>query len=253
MTSIPTNLPAVVSRDEWLAARKKLLEKEKEMTHARDRLNADRRRLPMVEITKDYRFEGTQGEVSLLELFDGRLQLIVQHFMFGPTWEQGCPSCTASGDEISVGLLKHLRTRDTTFAMVSRAQFEKLAAYKARRSWTFPWFSSYGSDFNHDFHVTLDESVAPLEYNYRTKAEHDQAGTGYYFEGDSPLELPGYSCFLRVGKRVFHTYSTYGRGAEMVGDSYDFLDLTALGRQEDWEEPKGRSSRPRGAVPDFSE
>jgi len=134
---------------------------------------------------------------------------------------------------------------------VSRAPIGKIEEYKARRGWTFPWYSSHGSDFNYDFHVTLDESVAPLEYNFRTTAEHEQAGTSGFLEGDQPIEGPGYSCFLTAGGRIFHTYSMYARGAESLGGSYYFLDLTPLGRQEDWEEPKGRSTEARGAVPNF--
>ena len=246
------SLPQVVSRDEWLVARKKLLAEEKAMTRARDALSTKRRELPMVKIDKDYMFEGPHGTASLLDLFDGRRQLIVQHFMFDPRWEDGCPSCSAAADEFSDGLLEHLHTRDTTFAAVSRAPIDKIERYKARKGWTFPWYSSYGSDFNYDFHVTMDETVAPIEYNYRTKTEHEQAGTSYYFEGQQPIEEPGFSCFLRDGDDIFHTYSMYGRGAEWLGGSYAFLDLTALGRQEEWEEPKGRAADPRGAVPDFS-
>jgi predicted dithiol-disulfide oxidoreductase (DUF899 family) len=246
------SLPQVVSRDDWLAARKELLVKEKELTRQRDALNAERRELPMVEVEKDYVFEGPDGKASLLELFDGRRQLIVRHFMFDPRWDDGCPSCSAGADEISDGLLEHLHTRDTSLVVVSRAPLDKIERYKARKGWTFPWYSSYGSDFNYDFHVTLDESVAPIEYNYRTKAEHEQAGTSGYVGGDQPIEVPGQSCFLRDGDRVFHTYSSYARGAEMTGGSYYYLDLTALGRQEDWEEPKGRATSARAAAPDFS-
>jgi predicted dithiol-disulfide oxidoreductase (DUF899 family) len=241
-------LPHVVSRDEWLAARKELLVKEKELTRQRDALNAERRRLPMVKIERDYVFEGPDGKANLLDLFDGRRQLIVRHFMFDPSWEDGCPSCSAGADEISDGLLEHLHTRDTSFVVVSRAPLKKIENYRRRKGWTFPWYSSYGYDFNYDFHVTLDESVAPVEYNYRTKAEHERAGTSIYVEG----EQPGQSCFLRDGDDVFHTYSNYARGAEMTGGSYYYLDLTALGRQEDWEEPKDRATDARGAVPDFS-
>jgi predicted dithiol-disulfide oxidoreductase (DUF899 family) len=128
----------------------------------------------------------------------------------------------------------------------------KIEAFRARKGWTFPWYSSNGCDFNDDFHVTLDESVAPEEYNYRTKAEHEQPGTMYYLEGEQPIEEPGQSCFLRDGDTVFHTYSSYARGAEMTGGSYYYLDLTALGRQEDWEEPRGRAEAPRAAIPDFA-
>jgi predicted dithiol-disulfide oxidoreductase (DUF899 family) len=241
MTESQRNLPQVVSRDEWLAARKELLAREKELTRARDVLNAERRRLPMVRIEKEYVFEGPGGEASLLDLFDGRRQLIVGHFMFDPSWDEGCPSCSAGADEISNGLLKHLHTRNTTFVYVSRAPLAKIEEYRASKGWTFPWYSSYGSDFNYDFHVTLDESVVPVEYNYRTSVE-----------GEQPFEAPGRSCFLREGDSVFHTYSVYARGLEAVGGSYYFLDETALGRQEDWEEPKGRAADARGAIPDFS-
>jgi predicted dithiol-disulfide oxidoreductase (DUF899 family) len=241
MTESQRNLPQVVSRDEWLAARKELLAREKELTRARDVLNAERRRLPMVRIEKEYVFEGPGGEASLLDLFDGRRQLIVGHFMFDPSWDEGCPSCSAGADEISNGLLKHLHTRNTTFVYVSRAPLAKIEEYRASKGWTFPWYSSYGSDFNYDFHVTLEESVVPVEYNYRTSVE-----------GEQPFEAPGRSCFLREGDSVFHTYSVYARGLEAVGGSYYFLDETALGRQEDWEEPKGRAADARGAIPDFS-
>ncbi len=247
------SLPQVVSRDEWLVARKQLLAKEKQLTRQRDALNVERRMLPMVEIEKDYVFEGPDGKVGLRDLFDGRSQLIVGHFMFDPSWEDGCPSCSAGADELSQGLLDHLHARDTSFTYVSRAPLAKLEDYKVRKGWTFPWHSSYGSDFNYDFQVTVDESVAPAIYNYRTRAEHEQAGTGYYFEGEQPIEEPGTSCFLRDGDHVFHTYSTFGRGAEMLGGSYYWLDLTALGRQEAWEEPKGRADSAREAVPDFAE
>jgi len=255
-----------------LEARKKLLVKEKELTRQRDALNTERRLLPMVRIDKDYVFQGPSGPLSggqgpsgplsggqgpsgtasLLDLFDGRRQLIVRHFMFDPSWDDGCPSCTAGAAEISDGLLDHLRTRDTTVVVVSRAPLAKIEAYKARMGWTFPWYSSYGSDFNYDFHVTLDESVAPIEYNYRTRAEHEQAGASAFFEGAQPIEAPGQSCFLRDGDTLFHPYSNYARGAEMTGGSYYYLDLTALGRQEAWEEPADRAADARGSTPDFS-
>ena len=162
--------------------------------------------------------------------------------MFDPTWDDGCPSCSWAADEISTGRLEHLHDGDTMFVAVSLAPVEKIEDYRSRRGWTFPWYSSYGSDFNYDFHVTLDESVAPVEYNYRSAADHKQAGTAYYVEGDQPIEMPGLSCFLREGDEVFHTYSTYARGTETIGGAHYLLDLTALGRQEDWEEPKGRAA-----------
>ena len=246
------SMPEVVSREAWLAARKELLAKEKELTRARDALSAERRRLPMVRIEKDYVFEGPEGKASLLDLFEGHLQLIVGHFMFDPRWDDGCSSCSAGADENAPGLRRHLEVRDTRLVYVSRAPLDKIEDYKRRKGWTFPWYSSYGSDFNYDFHVTIDESVAPLEYNFRTRAEHEAAGTGYYFDGEQPSEQPGTSVFLREGDTVFHTYSSYGRGAEWTGGSYAYLDLTPLGRQEDWEEPKGRAAAVRGATPDFA-
>ncbi|WP_441286984.1 DUF899 domain-containing protein [Sorangium sp. KYC3313] len=240
-------LPRVVSRAEWLEARKALLAREKELTRARDRLNADRRRLPMVEVTEPYEFSGAHGKLRLLDLFEGRQQLIVYHFMWlfeddGTPKDRGCPSCSGYADQISKGHLRHWHNVGTTFALISRAPWEKIAPFKARMGWPVPWYSSAGSRFNHDYHVTLDESVAPVEYNYRTPAEHEQAGSAYYLGGKQPFDLHGLSCFLRDGERVYHTYSTYGRGTESTGGSYCFLDLTALGRQEEWEEPKGRST-----------
>jgi predicted dithiol-disulfide oxidoreductase (DUF899 family) len=220
------------------------------MTRARDELNTKRRELPMVRIDKDYVFEGRDRKAHLVDLFEGRRQLIVQHFMFDPSWDAGCPSCSAAADEISKGLLEHLHARETTLAAVSRAPIDKIERYKASKGWTFPWYSSFDSDFNYDFHVTIDASVAPVMWNYRTMDELEQHGMGWMAEGSS--EQPGYSMFLRDGDAIFHTYSMHARGAEMLGGSYYFLDLTALGRQEDWEEPKGRATVARGAIPDFS-
>jgi len=245
-------LPDIVSPEEWRVARVALLAREKQYRRDLDALNADRRRLPMVRVEKDYRFVGPAGEVGLSDLFEGRRQLIVRHFMFGPDWETGCPSCTAGVDELADGLLRHLEARETTLVVVARAPFEKLARYRAERGWTVPFYSSHGSDFNYDFHVTLDEAVAPVEYNYRTRAEHLAAGTPGYVEGDEPIEQPGESYFLRDGDAVFHTYSVYARGSEAAGGSYAFLDQTALGRQEEWEEPKGRADDPHRAIPDFA-
>ncbi len=245
------SLPEVVSREEWLVARTALLQREKELTHQRDALAADRRRLPMVRIDEDYVFEGPSGAVRLLDMFEGRDQLFMQHFMFDPSWDEGCPSCTATADELAGAELDHLASRGTTYVAVSRAPLDKIERYKATRGWTFPWYSSFGSRFNYDFHVTLDESVAPVEYNYRSKEEYERRGGAVYTQGDS-VENPGLSCFLRVGDEVFHTYSTFARGAEAIGGSYYVLDLLPLGRQEEWEEPKGRSASVRENLPTFT-
>jgi predicted dithiol-disulfide oxidoreductase (DUF899 family) len=231
------SLPDVVTREEWLTARQELLAKEKQWTRERDALSTARRELPMVEIEKEYEFEGPEGKVSLLDLFDGRRQLMVRHFMFDPEWEDGCQSCSAGVDEISDGLVEHLNVRDTTMVIVARAPLPKIEAYKAKRGWKWPFYSSYGSDFNYDFDVTLDRSVKAPVYNYR--------------EVDTEGEWPGLSCFVRDADRVFHTYSHFARGTESVGGSYYFLDQTALGRQEEWEKPPGRSEDARAAEPNF--
>jgi predicted dithiol-disulfide oxidoreductase (DUF899 family) len=244
-------LPRIVDRETWLEARTRLLEKEKELTRRRDALSTERRNLPMVEIDKDYEFDGPNGRVHLRDLFEGRPQLIIYHFMFAPEWDEGCSSCTAGTDEIAPGLIEHLHRRDTTYAMVSRAPLAKLERWKAERGWDLPWYSSFGTDFNYDFGVTVDESVAPARYNYRSRAEFEAMGSDF-FDADQPFEMPGRSCFLRVDGRVFHTYSQYARGLESTGGSYYFLDLTALGRQEQWERPKDRSDSVRSATPDFA-
>jgi predicted dithiol-disulfide oxidoreductase (DUF899 family) len=249
------SLPDVATREQWLQARKALLVREKEFTRQKDLLNADRRRLPMVAIEKDYVFEGPQGTATLADLFEGRRQLVVYHFMFDPSWDDGCPSCTAGCDELSAGLLAHLEARTTAYAVVARAPFEKIAAYKHKRGWTFPFFSSHGSDFNYDFHATIDESKAPMLINYRTRADleaPEAAKLHWILEQEQPFENPGFSFFLRDGAAIFHTNSTFARGAEECSDSYGILDHTALGRQEDWEEPKGRAEEPHGATPDFA-
>ncbi len=225
------DLPKVVSRDEWLAARRDLLTEEKRFTRERDALHTRRRELPMVEVGKEYTFEGPDGEVSLLDLFEGRRQLIVYHFMFGPDWDAGCPSCSFLVDNL--GHLSHLHARGTTLAVVSRAPYAKIEAYKARMGWTFPWYSSFGGDFNYDYHVSLDASVAPVEYNFEPVEEPGEPG-----------EAPGTSVFLRDGGSVFHTYSSYARGGDLLLGTYNWLDLTALGRQEDWEMPPGRADGP---------
>lgn len=209
------SLPEIVSREQWRAAREELLVKEKAATRARDALNAERRRLPMVEVGEEYVFEGGDGKATLLDLFEGRHQLVVHHFMFAPEWDAGCRSCSGFLDQI--GHLAHLKARGTNFVAVSRAPFTRILPFKARMGWTLPWFSSFGSDFNRDFEVTLE------------------------LDGEL-VERPGVSCFLRDRDRVFHTYSTYERGLDGLGSTTGFLDLTALARQEEWEEPKGRAS-----------
>ncbi len=207
------SLPKIATRHEWLAARKELLAKEKELTRARDALSTDRRNLPMVEIEKDYVFDGPKGPTRLIDMFDGRAQLILYHFMFDPEWEDGCPSCTAGTLELSPAFFEHINVRDTSYAMVSRAPLAKLERWKARQGWDIPWYSSFGTDFNYDFGVTIDESVAPGEYNYRDKAEFEAKGEAGFFDSNQPFELPGRSCFLQVDGRVFHTYSQYARAS----------------------------------------
>lgn len=246
------SLPKIATREEWRAVRTKLLAQEKNLTQQRDALNAERRELPMVEIEKDYTFDGPGGSVRLIDLFEGRPQLIIYHFMFHPEWEDGCPSCTAGTDELSPGFLEHLHTRDTSYAMVSRAPLEKLERWKAKKGWDLPWYSSGDTDFNYDFGVTVDASRGFDEYNFRTLDEYAAMGQESMKTSDQPYDMPGRSCFLRVDGRVFHTYSQYARGLESTGGSYYFLDLTALGRQEDWEKPKGRSESARSATPDFA-
>jgi predicted dithiol-disulfide oxidoreductase (DUF899 family) len=236
------SLPQVVSRDEWLAARKQLLTREKEATRARDALSAARRRLPMVRVEKDYTFTGPDGQVSLLDLFDGRRQLIVYHFMFDPRWDEGCQGCTGYTD--ALGDLSQLQERDTSFVLISRAPLEKLEAYKAKRGWDRPWYSSFGSDFNYDYHATHDASVTPIEHNYRSAAELEQMGTPVHAD-DGPSESHGLSVFFRLDDAVFHTYSTYARGVEGLSNDYSLLDVTPYDRQEDWEDsPSGWPQRP---------
>ena len=236
------SLPEVVSREEWLQARRRLLAQEKELTRRRDAVNAGRRRLPMVKVGQDYLFEGPAGPVTLAAMFGDKRQLIIQHVMFGPDWDQPCPGCSAAIDELSQGVLDHVATRETAFALASRAPYDKIAAVAKERSWSAPWYSSYGSDFNRDYQVSLDQAQA--EYNYRPEPE--------LLGGERSAEMPGYSCFLREGEEIFHTYSVYSRGTEYVGNAYTLLDLTALGRQEDWEEPKGRVAPVRGGDPTFT-
>lgn len=238
-------LPEIVSREDWLEARLRLLALEKEQTARNTGLYAERRRLPMVRIDKKYAFEGLEGQVTLAELFGDRGQLIVQHVMFQPEWEAACPGCTASIDVISERLLAQLHSRDTAFVLVSRAPLAKLEAYKAARGWVVPWYSSEGSDFNYDFHVTLDKSRGSVQYNYKDLSAELEDG-----ESD---DVPGFSCFLRDDGEIYHTYSAYARGAEQTIPAYALLDMTAFGRSEDWEEPKGRARALHGADPTFTD
>jgi predicted dithiol-disulfide oxidoreductase (DUF899 family) len=232
--------PPIVSRDQWLDERKKLLADEKALTKHYDRINAERRRLPMVKIEKDYVFDGAKGKLNLKDLFDGRHQLIVYHFMFDPTWDKGCSGCTGFVD--ALGDLSLLAKCDTTFVVVSRAPLAKLDAYKAQKGWSIAWFSSFGSDFNYDFHVTLDPKIAPAEYNYRDKAEMAAAkGRPVLMEG----EEHGLSVFFRLDDDIFHTYSAFARGTESLTDSYRLLDTTPYGRQQDFEKsPSGWPQKP---------
>lgn len=231
--------PPIVSRQQWLKARKKLLAHEKELTRQYDRVNAERRRLPMVRIEKNYLFEGPGGEQSLLDLFEGRRQLVIYHFMFDPSWEKGCPGCTAYAN--ALGDLSMLSKCNTTFAMVSRAPLTRLEACKERQGWPFTWVSSLGSDFNYDFHVTNNEKVAPIEYNYRSKAELEANQVPNAVVG----EEHGLSVFFRIGEDVFHTYSAYARGTEALTNSRALLDMTPYGRQQDFEDsPPGWPQNP---------
>jgi predicted dithiol-disulfide oxidoreductase (DUF899 family) len=209
--------PCVVSPEEWQAALEKLREKEKRATRERDALAAERRRLPRVRIEKDYRFEGPSGKASLLDLFAGRRQLLLYHFMFGPSRAAGCQGCSMVIDQIAHPA--HLHARDATFAIVSRAPLEKLEAYRRRMGWRLPWYSSYGTDFNPDF------GVGPRE----PQPNEHQDGESF-----------GLSVFLRDGSDVYRTYFTKGRGVEMLGSAWSLLDLTPFGRQELWEDsPEG--------------
>ena len=230
MTGSAIPHPPIVSREQWLGERKKLLAQEKELTKQYDRVNAERRRLPMVKIEKNYLFESPGGEQSLKDLFEGRRQLVIYHFMFDPSWEKGCQGCTAYVN--SIGDLSMLNECETTFVMVSRAPFTKLEAYKERQGWRFPWVSSLGSDFNYDFHVTNNEKIAPVEYNYRNKAELEANKVPNAIVG----EEHGLSVFFRIGDDVFHTYSAYARGTEALTDSRALLDMTPYGRQQDFED-----------------
>jgi predicted dithiol-disulfide oxidoreductase (DUF899 family) len=215
----------VVSQEEWLKARKALLQKEKEETHLRDAVRAARMALPWVRVDKAYVFETPSGKKSLGELFDGRSQLIVYHFMLGPGWKAGCVGCSFLSDHID-GTLPHLNHHDVTWAAVSRAPISEIEAYKARMGWKFPWVSSFGTSFNHDFHVSFSKeelAEGSVDYNF-TRTPSDQAND----------ELPGLSAFFRNARgEIFHTYSSYGRGFEEIIGTDMILDRAPLGRNED--------------------
>jgi len=224
--------PRVVPRDEWLVARKELLTKEKEATRAKDAVDAARRALPMVAVDKRYVFEGAGGQVGLPDLFEGRRQLIVYHFMWRhaasghPGEDQGCPTCSFLTDNI--GDLAHLHASDTSLVLVSRAPLESIERFRQRMGWSLPWYSSYDSDFNYDFHTSFDEDIAPVEYNYADKATLAQT-MPYIIPG---TDGAGVSVFLRDRDRVFHIYSAYSRGLDQLMGTYQYLDLTPLGRQK---------------------
>ena len=211
----------IVSQDEWLAARKGLLAKEKEFSKARDALSVARRALPWVKVEKTYLFDGPTAKETLADLFGGKSQLLVYHFMLGPGWVQGCPSCSFLADHFD-GAVAHLAQRDVTLVVVSRAPLAEIDAYKKRMGWRFKWMSSFGTDFNRDFHVSFskDEMASGAEYNYAV--------------GKIPSEeLPGISAFIKDETGgIFHTYSSYARGLDMLVGTYNFLDLAPKGRDE---------------------
>lgn len=212
------NHPKIVTRDDWLTARTEFLAREKEFTRQRYALAEARRKLPMAEVKKEYVFDGPRGPVSLCDLFEGRRQLIVYHFMFYPDRNAGCKHCSCVMDNIA-GSLVHLTARDTSFAAVSRAPLAKLDAFKTRMRWTFPWVSSLNNGFNYDYHVTLDPTQGHSCYNYRRV--------------DIRGEMPGLSVFIRDNDRILHAYSTYFVGLDIFLPMYHLLDVTPLGRQED--------------------
>ena len=215
--------PRIVSRDEWLAARKALLAREKAHTREGDALSVDRRRLPVVKVETSYMFDTPDGRRSLADLFEDRSQLIVYHFMMGPGWVEGCPSCSFLMDHLD-GVLPHLANRDVTLVAVARAPLAEIDAFKRRMGWQFPWVSSYGTAFNRDFHVsfTKDEVASgKMHYNYAEQLFPSEEG-------------PGFSVFMKNAQGgIFHTYSTYGRGGESVLGTYHLLDLVPKGRDED--------------------
>jgi predicted dithiol-disulfide oxidoreductase (DUF899 family) len=238
------------TREEWLAARLKLLEGEKDLTHRSDAVAQQRQDLPWVRIDKDYKFETDDGSASLADLFRGRSQLIVYHFMFGPDYKAGCPSCSMIADGFN-GFAAHLAHHDVMLWAVSRAPLAKLRAYEQRMGWSFPWASSEGSDFNFDFNIAITEAQQQgggIEYNYRREAGATQAWADSATSGDTPVaqhvamagtdvatftrDRPGMSAFAMEDGAVYHTYSTYARGLDILWGSYQWLDRTPKGRNE---------------------
>jgi predicted dithiol-disulfide oxidoreductase (DUF899 family) len=213
----------IVSRDEWLITRKAHLAREKELTRLRDELSRQRRELPWVKVDKPYVFDGPDGKETLADLFDGRSQLIVNHFMLGPGWKEGCVGCSFGADHIE-GALVHLEHHDVTVVVVSRAPLPEIEAFKKRMGWRFKWVSSYGSDFNYDYHVSFtkdDMAQGKVYYNYEMRA----------FQSE---ELPGISVFYKDGAgTIFHTYSSYARGGDILLGTYNILDLVPKGRDEE--------------------
>lgn len=222
------DLPKPVSRDEWLEARKTLLLREKAMTRERDQISALRRRMPLLQVEDAYSFDSEEGRRTLRQLFGPHRQLIIYHFMFGPDWQEGCVSCSFWADNFD-GIDVHLAARDTAFVCASNAPLDRLQAYRKRLGWRFKWVSAADTDFSADFAVSFHDGDQSL------------TGTGYNYSGAYPAdELPGISVFIRKGDTVFHSYSTYSRGLDMLNGAYHFLDLTPLGRQEedmDWSNP----------------
>jgi predicted dithiol-disulfide oxidoreductase (DUF899 family) len=215
--------PRVVSREEWITARKELLAKEKNLTRQRDAVSAERRQLPWVKVDKEYVFDAPGGKRTLADLFEGRSQLIVYHFMFGPDWKEGCPSCSFNMDHTDAALV-HLAQRDVTFAAISRATLPQIETFKKRMGWRFAWVSSNGNDFNRDYHVSFtkeEKASGKVYYNYEVGAFPSEEG-------------PGISVFYKdKAGNIFHTYSAYARGTEMTMSTYNYLDYVPKGRDED--------------------
>lgn len=240
MSSPSAAHPPIISPEAWRLQRLKLLEEEKALTRQTDALAAKRRRLGMVKLTKPYTFEGPDGKVPFTDLFKGQQQLIVYHFMFDPESEKGCPGCT--GFVNAMGDISGLEKRRSTFALISRAPYPKLAGYAKAQGWDRAWYSSFGSDFNYDFHTTIDSDRVPAEYNYKDEAELRAL---FKEEGPMKFEAHAFSVFFRIGEDVFHSYSCYARGVETLTSFYPMLDRTPFGRQEDWEDsPEGWPQRP---------